>query len=320
MSLLDLPVHPEQSPRLTSLQGVRVREDTLYSNHRGAEKKGIRKRAETAIEKLQEVLRRALGPEEAVLYVARCQAPVGAFDQFTLGWYIYYVTGTILVFTNRRLLQFGVRRNGDWKQTLRTVSWGDMDGAQVKGWLGPVLELKYRSGKKEKYWNLRRDDAKKIKTLLSAIMSAGARETSGSQEMVTLCPFCLSELTPAVYQCPKCRAAFKDEKTMLRRSWLIPGGGYFYTGHWFLAFGDFLVEAYLLVLLFVVLGFAVGFIRDTSSNPGETALAGGEAWVAVGFVAAILVVEKLMTIHHCRRFIREFIPLGRERSQKALSG
>jgi hypothetical protein len=316
MSGQDLLVHPEQSPRLTSLQGVRVREDTLFSDHRGQEKKGIRKRAEKAIEKLQEVLRRAVGPEEAVLYVARCQAPVGAFDQFTLGWYIYYVTGTVLVFTNRRLLHFGVRRNGGWKQTLRTVSWGDVDGAQVKGWLSPVLELKYRSGKKEKYWNLQRDDAKKIKTLLGAIMSAGARETSRSQEMVSLCPSCLSELTPAVYQCAKCGTTFKDEKTMVRRSLLIPGGGYFYTGDWFLAFGDFLVEAYLLVMLIVVLGFAVGFIRDTTSNPGETALAGGEAWIAVGIVAAILVAEKLMTIHHCRRFIREFIPRGQERSRK----
>jgi hypothetical protein len=64
----------------------------------------------------------------------------------------------------------------------------------------------------------------------------------------------------------------------------------------------------------------VGFIKDTPTNPGETALAGGEAWVAVGFVAAILAVEKLMTIHHCRRFIREFIPLGQGRSQKAFSG
>jgi hypothetical protein len=319
MSRPDLAVHSEQSPRLTSLQGVRVREDTLYSNHRGQEKKGIRKRAEKAIEKLQEVLRRALGPEEAVLYVARCQAPVGALEQVTLGWYIYYVTGTILVFTNRRLLHFGVKRNGEWKQTLRAVSWGDVDEAQVKGWLGPVLELKYRSGKKEKYWNLQRDDAKKIKALISAIMSAGARETNPSQTMVSLCPSCLAELTPAVYQCPKCGAAFKDEKTMVRRSLLIPGGGYFYTGHWFLAFGDFLVEAYLLVLLIVLLGFATGFIKDTSANPGEASLAGGDAWVAVGIVAAILVAEKLMTIHHCRRFIREFIPLSRERLPGALS-
>lgn len=319
MSRLDLFVHPEQSPRLTSLHGVRVREDTLYSNPCGEEKKGIRKRAEKAIEKLQEVLSRALGPEEAVLYVARCQAPVGTLEQLTLGWYIYYVTGTVLVFTNRRLLHFDVTRNGDWKHRLRTISWGDVDEARVKGWLGPVLELKHRSGKKEKYWNLRRDDAKKIKTLLSAIMAAGARETSPSQTMVSLCPSCLAELTPAVYHCAKCGAAFKDEKTMVRRSLLIPGGGYFYTGHWFLGLGDFFVEAYLLVVLIVVLGFAMGFIKDTSGNPGEASLAGGEAWIAAGFVAAILVVEKLLTIHHCRRFIREFIPLDRRRSEKGLS-
>jgi hypothetical protein len=320
MSRLDLLVHSEQSRRLTSLHGVRVREDTLYSNHRGEEKKGIRQRAEKAIEKLQEVFRKALGPEEAVLYVARCQAPVSTLDQLTLGWYIYYVTGTLLVFTNRRLLHFDVKRNGDWKQTLRTVSWGDVEEARAKGWLGAVLELKYRNGKKEKYWNLRREDAKKINILLSAIKSAGARETRPSQTMVSLCPSCLAELIPAVYRCAQCGVVFKDEKTMLRRSLLIPGGGYFYTGHWFLGFGDLLLEAYLLVLLVVVLGFALGFLEDTSANPAEPSLAGGEAWIAVAFVAVILVLEKLLTIHHCRRFVREFIPLGQGPSQKGFSG
>jgi hypothetical protein len=293
---------------LSTLLGVPIREDTLSTDHQGEEKPKTRKRAEEVVEKLQEVLRKAVGPEEAVLYVARCQAPVSPFEQLTFGWYIYYVTATVLVFTNRRLLHFDVTRKGTWKRMLRAVSWGDIDQAKVTGWLSKYLELKYRTGKKERYWRLSREDGNKIKVLLEAIFAAGGRESTAAETVTSLCPDCLAELAPRVYNCPRCGLVFKDEKTMVRRSLLIPGGGYFYTGHWFLAIGDFLVEAYLLVLVVVFALFAVGVLVDTSTQPGEAPLAGGAAWIAAGFVAAILAIEKLLTIHHCKRFVHAFMP------------
>jgi hypothetical protein len=125
--------------------------------------------------------------------------------------------------------------------------------------------------------------------------------------MVSLCPSCLSMLTPGIYRCERCGVAFKDEKTMVRRSLLIPGGGYFYTGHWFLGLGDFLAEAYLLILLIVFLAAA---LAPTPASPGQESLTSREVWIAAGIIAAILSLEKWLTIHHCRRFIREFIPLG----------
>lgn len=301
------PVHPEQSPRLGSFNGVRVREDTVYTNQRGEEKAGVRKRAEKAIDKLQEILRKVLEPEEAILCVARCQAPVSGFEQLTMGWYVYYVTGTVLVFTNRRLLYFLVKRDGSWKRVLRAVAWGDVEEAKVKGWLSHTLQLKYRNGKKETYWKLRGDDAKKMKVLVGALFSAGAGEMSAAQAPVSLCPGCLAALTPQVYQCSKCGVTFKNERTMVRRSLLIPGGGYFYVGHWFLGLGDFVVEAYLLVMVVIFVLVALG-MSDPLGEPGQPPTTAGVALFVAVFVAAILAVEKWLTIHHCRRFIREFIP------------
>lgn len=81
----DFRVHPEEPSRLGTLQGVRIREDSLFANYRGREKKGIRKRAEKIFEKLGEEFRRVLAPDEAVLYVARCQAPVSTLERTTLG-------------------------------------------------------------------------------------------------------------------------------------------------------------------------------------------------------------------------------------------
>ena len=300
------PVHSEQSSRLGSPNGVRVREDTLYTNHKGQEKRGIRTRADKALDKLQDILRKMLGPEEVVLCVARGQAPASAFEQITFGWYIYYVTATILVFTNRRLLVLQVKRDGSWKRIIRAVVWGDVEEAKAKGWLSRTLQIKYRNGKKETYWGLGWGDTKKIKVVLAALFSLGAGETSAAGAIVPLCPNCLAELTPQVYECHNCKLAFKDEKTMLRRSLLIPGGGYFYVGHWFLGIGDFIVEAYLLILVVV---FVIAAASPTTGPLSGQATGGsGEAWGFAIFMAVLLAVEKWLTIHHCRRFIREFIP------------
>jgi len=307
MGAHDLRIHPSVSARLVSIHGAQIREDSVFTNDRGEEKKGIRKNAEKALEKLRDILPLVLASDEVVLYVARCQSPVSAFEQITLGWYIYYVTGVVVVLTNRRLLHFDVTRSGDWKRMLRAVSWGDLEEAKITGWLSKNLALKYRSGRKAKYWKLSRQDGKKIKVLVEAIY-AGGRESSSAQTMTSLCPQCRAELTPRVYDCAKCGFAFKDEKTMVRRSWLIPGGGYLYTRHWFLGIGDFLVEAYLLILVLTTVLIGAGVIVDTPREPGDEPLAGAAAWAAAAILAAVLGVEKVLTVHHCRRFIRDFMP------------
>ncbi len=108
-----LAIHPELSTRLGSYLGVPVREDTAHTNHKGVEKDGVRKRAQKAIEKLQDALRKALQPEEAILYLAAGQVAPTRLEQAFLGWYGYTTGGGVLVFTNRRLLHFQVGRNGD---------------------------------------------------------------------------------------------------------------------------------------------------------------------------------------------------------------
>ncbi|MFQ5664314.1 MAG: tetratricopeptide repeat protein [Terriglobia bacterium] len=192
MPAADFPVHPDQIPRLGSGVGVRLREDTIYTDHEGKEKKGIRKRTEKVLAKLQEPLRKVLEPHEAILYVSGPHWRASAFEQ--------------LVFTNRRLLFFLVKRDGSWTRSLRSVRWGDLAEAKVK-WLGPTLRLKYLNGKKEPYEGLRQDDAKKIKVLLAVLLPASAGEATPAQAVASHCPDCLAALTPEVYQCSQCGLA-----------------------------------------------------------------------------------------------------------------
>ncbi len=113
------------------------------------------------------------------------------------------------------------------KRSLRCARWGDLEEAKVKGLLGGRLQIKYRNGSKEIYSGIGRGDANAIRRLLEAILPAAAGETSSALAMTSLCPDCRSPLSPRVYECPQCRIAFKNEKTLMQRAWLIPGGGFF---------------------------------------------------------------------------------------------
>jgi hypothetical protein len=312
MPSAQFPVHPEQSVRLGSLNGIRVREDTLFTNHKGEEKSGVRKREERTFGKLHEVLSKALGPDEIVLYAARCQEPKGAIEQLGLGWNTN-ISATVLVLTNQRLLSILVKDAGvfggglKWKRSLRSVKWGDIEEAKVKGWLSPSLQLKYRSGEKAIYSGLRRGDAKKIKTIIAAIQSVGAGEMSLAQAMVSLCPDCITELTPQVYECGKCHLLFKNEKSLLWRL-LVPGAAYFYVGHGYLGVMHFIGEAYLILEL-VILALAALGIADLLSQPGRPPTEPTVAVTAFVFVGIIFALEKLITLQHCRRMIRLYIPV-----------
>jgi len=311
MAKPDVTVHADAAPRPGTQAGLRIREDVAFTNANGREDRSTQKRVQNILEKAGLAVQRLLAVDETVLYAARAQAPVGLFEQLTMGWYIYRVSASVLVFTNRRILHLLVDSGGRWRGHWKTVAYGDLAEVTTKGWLSPVLWLKYRNGKKDEYWRLKRADAKKIQALAAALLPASSAESTAAQSMVSLCPECMAALEEKVYHCASCGLVFKDEKTMIKRSLLIPGGGYFYCGYTFLGVMDFLAEAWLtIILLILVAGAVTTWGQPPSNNP--------DAGDPVGFlitailVAGVLALEKYYTIHHCRRFVREFISTGQK--------
>jgi hypothetical protein len=300
-----IPIHPEQSVRLTSHNGVLVREDTAFTNKQGVEKRGIRKRAEQALDKLQEPLRKFLEPDEAVLYIAKAQVHPGGLEQMFIGWHAAYLAPSMLVLTNRRLLQLLVARDGTWKRSLRSAHWGDMEEAKVKGWLGAKLYIAYRDGKKEIYWGMVRDDSNKIQVLLDALLPQAMSEASPALAMNSSCPECRAALPQGVYECPNCRLRFKDEKTLLKRALLIPGGGFFYTGHPFLGLLHGFTD---LVLIFVVVFWVMVALGIAQTGPTPGARSG--ALIVVAAFAGVLAYHKWMIIRVSRRLVRNYIPVS----------
>jgi hypothetical protein len=88
---------------------------------------------------------------------------------------------------------------------------------------------------------------------------------------------------------------------LVRRSIFLPGGGYFYTGHPLVAILPAIVEA-LLVLEFLAFVFTGLTAPQAVPNLLSTVLIFGVFWG----------LETAVTILHCRRYIRDYIPEKRD--------
>ena len=311
----DLFIHENVAPLPGSFQSLRVREDVAYTDARGRLKGGIRKSAQKILPQVEAILARMLRPNEAIFYVARMNTPISQAEQLTAGWLLYTTVGVVMVFTNERILCLPVTYNGKWKGSVRIVWYGDLDAAKTKvsGILNKALELHFGMGKKDRFWGLKRRDAKKLKKLLPLLLAENAA-TPVSTGMVPLCSECLKPLTPDRYECGSCGLLFKDERTLRKRAILIPGGGYFYCGAIGMGILTAVVEAYALVeIVFAVIGMVTAL---TTTGPGREELFGGSTIIVLWFLA-LLAFEKFVQIHHCQRMIRDFLPAGRHKDAAA---
>ncbi len=306
-----LPIYSDQIPRVVSSNGLAIREDILFTDAKGRQTDGSRKKAEALLEKWRDTLPALLESNETIFYIVKnCQAPVTPLEQFFLGIYAYSISSTALVLTNLRIIHLGVTSRGKWRRVLKSVRWGDLSDAKVKGWLSRVLDLKYANGQKERYWRIQGKDAKKVKAILAAVLPLSRAEATAAQGIVSLCPDCRASLTQGNYQCLGCGLTFKNEKALLKWTLLVPGGGYLYAGFTVLGVlslffeGLFLIEAILYILM------AAGVIQPGRGADGSGALQ-GDLWVTAGIFLLIIGFRKLLEYLHGRRIIRTFLPLSK---------
>ena len=297
----DIRIHDNQLAQITSINGISVRNDVLYTNAKGEINSRIQKRSEKSLQKLQPALQRMLLPGETVLSVMRARSPLSLLEQMTAAWWTAALAACAIVVTNKRILFFPVKGDGSWKESVRAVLWGDVEEIKPKGLLIRNVSFKFRNRSKATYTNFGRTDAKKFAALAAALIPAASGELSSTQGMVQLCPDCRNVLTRGQYSCSACGLIFKNEHRMVMRSIFLPGGGYFYTGHRGIAIFLAVVEGYLFLEILLLL---FGGLASSKGIPNLRA--------ALLVLAFFWGVETAITILHCRRYIRDFIPEKRD--------
>ncbi len=283
------------------MDGISIRSDVLSTNDKGEEKKSAQKRTGKILQKLCPALQRILRPEEAVLYAMSARCPLSILEQVTAAWWTALLAACAIVVTNKRILFFPVKRGGSWRESVRAVNWGDLEEIGPKGVLARNVSFKFKNGTKVTYTNFRRQDAKKLAAITSALIPAASAEQTAISGLVQLCPDCCAALTQGQYSCPACGLIFKNERTMIIRSIFLPGGGYFYTGHPLIAIFLAVVEALFVMEILLIL-----FAGLASPKAVPELLSG------ILFLAIFWGLETAVTILHCRRYIRDFIPEKRD--------
>ena len=307
----ETPVHPGLQPSITSMGKARVREDVLHSTHKGKFKKNGR--AQKQLTKLQPALEHLLEDGEVIFYAARVQAPANILDQLTWGWYLYYVSGTVLVFTNQRLLHVRIDSQSKWIRIIQSCAWSDVAAFKVAGWLSRTVTVTFKDGKSRKYWAVPARDAKLLAKLVPRLLEGHAGSVSAHGTMRSLCPECKNVLQDSVYACAGCGLLFKNERLMIKLAF-IPGGAYIYCGRWFLALLDIVGEGYGVILLLA----ALVLVGDALLHQTQGAMS--VALMTLVIAGMIFGLDVVITIHHCRRLVREFIPTKkRDRVEPAAS-
>ena len=307
MANADTQIYPTIPARRVDQEGFFVREDVLYSDAKGREKGKLRKSALAVLDALGDVLRRVLEKDETILYIASAQAMPGALGQVLGGgWHTQSLPlpRAILFLTDRRIIALRVRKRmsgWDWNRGIWTARWGDVGKAIVGGFVSRYLTLKFRNGEPRQYWRFGWGDLKKVRMVIEALRAQTTGESTAGGGAVSLCPNCLATLAPRAYKCPSCSVEFKDEKTLLQRALVVPGGASLYVGANGLGMLRAAFESLLTISILVSL---FELTRAPKGSEREAALMS-----SILIECAVLFVDKLMAYSLALPQIRDFIPI-----------
>lgn len=282
-----------------TVMGLPVKKGFIFTNAKGVEKKGIKKRQVGLLKKL-EFLPRFLKKDEEIYLVTTACSPVSLMEQMTSGAFVFYLKRSLLVFTNKRILHIPTTVGYNFRHSIAQINYNDCRKLNM-GW--GRLKIQYANKKKETFLYIHRKERAKIKQMIKKMDLQ--REPSKHLQRYHICPSCARSLKVGQYTCPACRLEFKSSGRAQLLSLLIPGGGYFYTGHWFLGLMDFVVEAVLIFL--VILAFTTPDTTASDSNG------------AAVMVLMALILEKIITIYHANHYIKEFIPVNNQYKKRAVA-
>jgi len=264
---------------------------TCFSNDKGEPSDKIQKQQSKLLEKLGPFVKKFLEPEERILYAVAAVVSYNPLEAFLKGWHVNYLKSCALVFTDRRILYMPTTMNGKPKQSLAQARYGDIDKYEIKGIFYGAFEIVYKNGLQESFTINNTGDFRKMKAFLLKYIPGG--QPTDRCDRHFLCPRCAKPLVKGNYVCPSCRLKFQVPSGLIKKALLIPGGGYFITGHFWFGVQGALAE---LILLALALSTLVAAHGKAELMPGPLV------------ILVVLVLNKLMTIQHVKYFAEQFMP------------
>lgn len=289
--MVDMLTPNVQTVDASGLNGLPFDVGTMFADHKGVLKPRIEKR-QRKLARSVHFLSAFLEDGEKLLVITTAVSPTSFFEQLTTGWIFIYIKRCLLVTTDRRIFHIPATLGYRYRRSIAQIRYGDIDSMTQKF---SRLKIQYKFGARDQFLYLGRAERKKIRALLPRLDLRGPASTTGKR--AHLCPRCTAELEAGRFDCGGCGLEFKNRKKALMLSVLLPGGGYFYTGHALLGIGDALFE---LLLILAIIG---SLIPDPDFPDADFAGA-----LVFG---VILVLEKIVTIYHANHFVKEYLTKDR---------
>ncbi len=239
-----------RQPDAANVAGLPVDAATLFPEKDGFFARRSRRRRTLVIERLREVLARALGPGEVIRFATTCFR-YSAAEYYFAGVAAYHHNQYALLVTDRRalLLQIHGKRTGQIKLhvALSAIRQGKrrfLGGSTLSLGDGARLTLIRIPGA----------DRKPLQQVLTGVPGPMVRAPA----LEALCPDCLVPVPGKIgntLTCPSptCRIPFRDPARAARLSGLVPGLGDLYLGHHLFGSIEFLGSM-------LMLGIGIGFV------------------------------------------------------------
>ena len=273
--------------------GLPVDREILLSNHKNIYKKRIEKRQRKLIVKLS-FLKPFLRRGEKIYLITTGYSPLDAAGQYLTGFLFVYLKRAIYVFTNFRIIHIPITSKVRHKNSIAQIEYTGCKSIELTGGTLTIQYAQY--GKSDKLKAIAVSERKKIRALLrNTIPVSGTKNQLASR--IHLCPSCTRKLVEGKYTCENCSQQFKSKRVATLISIFVPGGGYFYIGHYLLGALNAVLEIFLILYSVFLINNSINHVPV---NP-------------IHLVAAplIFLYIKIAALFHSTHFTDEFIPRGK---------
>lgn len=194
----------------------------------GFSKKRLAKRKLKLLKTIDPVVRKILKPGEQVFYITD-GIRSSTFEQFFIGWVVYYYNYMAFVFTSDRIILIHLKKINRRGTFIGEVNYTDLQ--KIKTSFSGSITLKFKNKKSLIFSRVPKLDRKYVKEFLSnTLVEQQTIVDKQGKSLVNLCPQCFTKVDGHPERCLNCLQEFKSSKKAGILSFIMPGLGDIYLG------------------------------------------------------------------------------------------